>query len=734
MEYYENEAIAASHCLASSVTLHELGSPNMGSCERVREDSMKSNRDTAPNESKTVDRQKQNKQTQLDHSKEALSTNKVKPRPNSRPPFRVGRYVPSDGYLYTSWNFGSVLDEGLRNEHESGCLQNCGAAKMKNGKDIPRDLSASFNGSEAKRVPSRSRERCRSTDCGRRIRHSALILKTDWSHNSCEKDSSKSRSRENSALGTSTDSTSKHSTTNSRTRGGSEEKDRKLGSNSDGHLYVKAKNTKRTRKLSKSSSTGIDEESKKSTETISGKKLQDSGTNRVQNSAKEIRRTFGHKQQRPKSAVLSSKSHGDMLQNNDEPTNRASVSCSNVVDSNRTSKKKLRQKDEGKVAISVRQSRKAVTERTVVASDLKCSEVKKESRFENRVSPEKDLSAVGKSLQRKSKTGKDSNKQCVESRIIKASRVSNEGILSEDSENQCCGNGVELTEDKGICKNTEVGKDSNSRCSDGGEDMCKSKSMSNEGKVDGNTKDRDNELKTEASRSCKETKALERKKIEGSKTLTGRRPSYDAKTQSGKGVKKFQDSTTTKDVKANRKLAFDRRESYSKQLREKNTRNAEQRKKLARVAKRNGMRLQEDSTSSIVVKIKHVKSRRLLRRNVAYVNREQKAHFSKDQKEIETCVLFTVTVHSSIVGGFNPGKTSERSDSLKYNNRSSTLISCLLPAVNSRNKIPMVKSIIVGRASSTLNRVSILSAKKLKWSIFDGMVNYFRFLWSKNCL
>ncbi|XP_028407649.1 uncharacterized protein LOC114530254 isoform X2 [Dendronephthya gigantea] len=195
------------------------------------------------------------------------------------------------------------------------------------------------------------------------------------------------------------------------------------------------------------------------------------------------------------------------------------------------------------------------------------------------------------------------------------------------------------------------------------------------------------------------------------------------------GITKYQHEKKPLDFKMNgqekssRKLAFDRRESYSKQLREKNMRNAELKKKVGIVNKRNGMRLHEDS--AIVAKIKHVKSRRLLKRNVAYVKREQKVHFSKEHDH-ELWVLFTVTLGSSIVDGMPQvdldmpdGRTSP-----DYCKSRRTLLSCVLPEAQRENTIPKVKSVLVRSSRSNLKRLKFLPVKNLRWSLFDGMVTF----------
>jgi hypothetical protein len=207
------------------------------------------------------------------------------------------------------------------------------------------------------------------------------------------------------------------------------------------------------------------------------------------------------------------------------------------------------------------------------------------------------------------------------------------------------------------------------------------------------------------------------KNPEGKRYSSGRRLSG--------GVNKYQYEKKTVDEKStesNRKRAFERRESYSKQLREKNMRNVELKKKVGIVNKRNGVRLQEDS--AITVKIKHVKSRRLLRRNVDYVKREQKVHFSEEHDH-DNWVLFTVTLNSSLLGHASHEGLDlpDGRNSPEFCRPSQALLCCVLPKCG--NVIPKVKNVLVRSPKSNLKRLSLLPVKKLRWSLFDGMVMFF---------
>ena len=198
--------------------------------------------------------------------------------------------------------------------------------------------------------------------------------------------------------------------------------------------------------------------------------------------------------------------------------------------------------------------------------------------------------------------------------------------------------------------------------------------------------------------------------FEAKKTSSGRRFSG--------GVNKYQHERK-ESTESSRKIAFERRESYSKQLREKNLRNVELKKKMGMLNK--GVRLQEDS--AITVKIKHVKSRRLLRRNVAYVKREQKVHFSKEHDH-DTWILFTVTMSSSLVSHVTMAGLDEPDgrNSPEFCKPTKALLSCVLPRYG--NGIPKVKNVLVRNPRSNLKRLSLLPVKKLRWSLFDGMVMY----------
>ena len=207
------------------------------------------------------------------------------------------------------------------------------------------------------------------------------------------------------------------------------------------------------------------------------------------------------------------------------------------------------------------------------------------------------------------------------------------------------------------------------------------------------------------------------KNPEGKRYSSGRRLSG--------GVNKYQYEKKTVDEKStesSRKRAFERRESYSKQLREKNMRNVELKKKVGIVNKRNGVRLQEDS--AITVKIKHVKSRRLLRRNVDYVKREQKVHFSEEHDH-DNWVLFTVTLNSSLLGHASHEGLDlpDGRNSPEFCRSSQALLCCVLPKCG--NVIPKVKNVLVRSPKSNLKRLSLLPVKKLRWSLFDGMVMFF---------
>ena len=204
-----------------------------------------------------------------------------------------------------------------------------------------------------------------------------------------------------------------------------------------------------------------------------------------------------------------------------------------------------------------------------------------------------------------------------------------------------------------------------------------------------------------------------------------KKPSPRRRLSSGISKYSFEKKTVeykaSEQTESNRKLAFARRESYSKQLREKNMRNAELKKKQGMQKRRNDIRLQQDS--AITVKIKHVKSRRLLRRNVAYVKREQKIHFSEEHDH-DSWVLFTVMLSPSIVGhvpqvGLD---VPDGGNSLEFYKPTKAIVSCVLPKPG--NIVPKVKNILVRSPRSHLKRLSLLPVTKLRWSLFDAMVMF----------
>ena len=481
-------------------------------------------------------------------------------------------------------------------------------------------------------------------------------------------------------------------------------------SNSDGHLYVKSKDANRSRKLCKSASLGIDEENqmtegnsgklnKKSKELLAGKKIKCSATNCNQSSTKKAQNAkLGNSRSREegagcidykptKSEPLDASPREKGPGNSDAAAKRPGASSTNGRDSQGSPGKQAllvgNGNGNGKVECVARemQSSKPTSDGNGVSSCafIRCSRTKPKSDFSEKMMPPRAArngsSDAQNALQGKQKDGEASKTNVYNVGEFESGSRSKNDKQNESNKNPCRKDSP--TKSRGPnCQGNKVGERLNKQCYD------EAKKPKDDGS---STKER----------------------------LSGRRCS----------LKKFQESETAKETLAesNRKLAFNRRESYSKQLREKNARNLELCKKLSIVGKRSGLRIQNDLSSPVVVKIKHVKSRRLLKRNVAYVKREQKSRFSKDQNENEGCVLFTVTVGSLLVGACLPDGTFPESRRV-----SGRLLSCLLPGVNSRNRVPMVKRVLIGGAAcSILKRLSVSSAKKLKWSIFDGMVKYF---------
>ena len=153
-----------------------------GKSERSKEVAlMKSNAEKAVKVSEPRDRQSQNKekQSELYSAKEttpSLANARIE-RQNSRPPFRTGRYVPSDGYLYSSLNFGSFAGGG--GEQEADLLRRYGEAARDRRKGKPRVQSTSFNGNGNKKG-SLSRAGTMS-ECGSRLStDSAKCFNIKW--------------------------------------------------------------------------------------------------------------------------------------------------------------------------------------------------------------------------------------------------------------------------------------------------------------------------------------------------------------------------------------------------------------------------------------------------------------------------------------------------------------------------------------------------------------------------
>lgn len=704
MEDFREEAVAASNA-KKSVTRCKLDNSDMGSCkcDRTKNDLRNSNGRFIFKESKAGNHQtrSKNKQNKLDEAKE-----------RARPPFRMGRYVPSDGYLYSSWNRGRVVGDGLGNECEPRSLQNSGTvSRCKRSDKELKVLSASFNGSETKRALSRQRERYRSADCSRQSSESTLKFDRDWFNKFDGLEDLRSSRKEVTTVNTADNRGNFQTEYAVKNSYGSEGNTGITGgkfhvkntSNSDGNLYEKAKTSSRTRSMSKSSSIGINEECKvtenkekyykKSREVISGKNIKGFDTNKNQSSVKKFEEgKLGNSQVKENRNCIDNKCDDSLTCECKEEKITASDACDNYFrGSGSTSKKNqiVKGKDKGKGVGSDVHSSNPVKDRIHVClnSGAKCAQTVKQSSCEGDVQSKKSVSIVQNIPLRENKG-------------------------SQDERNRCCGS----------AKKPEVSRTSKKNKLD--ENI--KKERSDDAKWSERTKSpKKNKLSGRIKNNCF---GDAKKEVQGNRTVEKEKLGVGVKNVCGKTTKKFQGSKKSS-AETNRKLAFDRRERYSKQLREKNMRNFELRKKLPIIGEMNDFRLQQDFSSPVVVKIKQVKSRRLLKRNAPYVKREQKPHFSKDQKDTETCALFTVIIVSSIVGGFNPGNSTQYGrDSWNYIRPYKALLSCLIPGIHSKNRIPLVKTVLVGSACSTLKRLAISSAKKLKWSIFDGMVKYFHLM------
>ena len=771
----------------------------------------------------------QNKQTRSDLGRELLSSREIRGR-TKLPPFRGGRYIPSDGYLYSSWNSDTTDEKSNKSGADKAKRER---AKTQEESKQSRIQSASFHGLEAKRTRPKLRTRCRSTDCGRVTGRDGIRLNHKMSHYGCAREFGHERKpRCRSAdLG----QFSVQDMFNDWSNGSLplQQKDVEKSSinqcacehsstipESRQQLFV---NENPDNELAKQTLTAVDEtasssrpDAKASLDMRNRKtspskekialpeELTENSPTRRKGKVNDIPPGFGSK---------------DRTLEKDKPGTKSSPKRSSknldMTVFKMDALQKSRRGADGTCSSEIkRNNRKSLTDKldksnleNSSAKDVSVSPSRKRQNSPGKIPAGKTRSTSNPLRQGVSKveggcneefasTEKKGDGNCSRmyadvNRKDSAQTKGEMNLARNTSTTDCKTQGnqnpvenktshVEVTTEVGIGVDKTIGDNGTSEgtnfeasCSHGAgnnastrrasgglrtEISCKNCKMSDQLTISDDTKDTGTDkprgsvklqrnYKTKVTkRPSNENKTLEKdqrsnmnkspseknkhsepkkkppekevpslnKDVEGKKTSLGGniKYPYEKKAMDYKGKGQSTESS--------RKLAYERRESYSKQLREKNMRNALLKKRMGQlVNKRSGVRLQENS--AITVKIKHVKSRRLLRRNVAYVKREQKEHFSQEHDH-DSWVLFTVTLGSSLdaPAGLKAGLDTPDGRNCCKSNK--TFISCVLPRYG--NIIPKVKVALVGSPKSNLKRLSLLPVKRLRWSLFDGMVMY----------
>ena len=721
----------------------------------------------------------QNKEIRSDFGKEFFPANpskEIRGRSSKLPPFRAGRYIPSDGYLYSSWNFGiteEVCDEKGKDVKLKSRVDKALSERISAKGEVKetRIQSASFHGLETKRTRPRLRMRCRSTDCSRPSGQDRIMLNGKISSNGCvralsegKKSRVKCRSADLSSL------TIQHETNYRGSKSTPSIENSSFGSclskqnSKEDKVSIKKFDTQLSRKENGKDSKKTDSLQKTAHET--GMDAIDANANSPstrKNSSNLI------KSCKQKSNVKTS-------QINCDTTNKDTVSLSSR--NGQTS----RAKTEKGVSTPKPSSQKPYPQKNE-KKKLNANRSLSPSKHENS-SIAKDLEAVNicrKPASSETNVVEECSKICTNINQIHSTHIQPETKSDHDTEtldstiekDNCEANRdkkVEGTVDvqnktQRTCTDDAVFRDTNmiSSCSDntGNNDMPAGQFKKGPTAISSESFGKsDIVIKTSDTKDCVKEKLSRNLKLQGNKkTKVTNRPSKENRTTSENsrsdlnknasekdqlpnmsrnpeakktssgwklsgGVNKYEYEKKSESTESSRKLAFQRRESYSKQLREKNMRNVELKKKMGIINK--GVRLQEDS--GITVKIKHVKSRRLLRRNVAYVKREQKLHFSKEHDH-DTWILFTVTMSSSLVRHVTPAglDVPDGRNSPQFCKSAKALLSCVLPQCG--NVVPKVKSVLVRSSKSNLKRLFFLPVKKLRWCLFDGMVMYLVWLY-----
>ncbi len=741
----------------------------------------------------------ENKLARSDFGKELFPTNsprEVRGR-TKLPPFRIGRYVPSDGYLYSSWSFAitdEICDEkgkDVESKNRMDKAKNKRVAAKEEAKET-RIQSASFHGLETERARPKLRTRCRSTDCSRVAGQNGIRLSSkisncmrelgdgkksrikclsadisklsvqddlnyhDTGSSPCIRDSSTKNNR-NSKERNSLENTLS-STDNSPTRKGkTKENKHEFGSclssskgKTSSRRFNPGSSTKRT--VNGNEKTASDVDSLQRTTQVKGIDVTDlsvnnpsvrtnvDSTNRLEisplRSGKKNEDTSGsssrNEQNSPsktgKSKAISTASPQlDGKEVNTDVSHSPSRNEQNIVGKAFEVEKKC-----SKASSS---DEKNVGNCSKVSTDI--SQVDS-TQIDTKIKPDQHINILDCKTREKENSAENKSNEVegitdVENGVEKTSLCDTifedtnmKANCSDDIEN--VGLSASQPNETLAAVNGKTNKDSKTcDTKDSGQDRPRANVKLQRNNKNKLTKKPSNEKKTSendhSSADLNKNSSQKDKLSNLSKNPEGK--NYSPGRRFSGGNNKYQYEKKTVDCKvaeqstaeSSRKLAFQRRESYSKQLREKNMRNAELKKKVGMVNKGNGVRLQEDS--AVTVKIKHVKSRRLLRRNVAYVKREQKIHFSQEHDH-DSWILFTVTLDSALVGHHTGLDLPDGRNSPELCKPAKALLCCVLPKCG--NVIPKVKNVLVRSQKSNLKRLSLLPVKKLRWCLFDAVV------------
>ena len=713
-----------------------------------------------PNKGKTKGKhctEDQNKEVRSGFGKvffPANSLKEIRGRTSKLPPFRAGRYIPSDGYLYSSWNFG--IPEKICDEKGKDVKSRNGVDRAMNEKisakgeaKETRIQSASFHGLETKRTRPRLRTRCRSTDCSRPTGQDGTRLNGKISSHGCVRALSEGKKSRIKCRSADFGSLSIQNETNccgnesTPSIGNFSLKEKVQDNRHEFGSCLSKQNSKEDKVSSKKFDTQLplkqNGKNCKKTDSLQ-KTTHEAGMDAIDANANspDTRKNSNHHHESHKQRSNVQISCGDT-------TNKDTGSFSNR-------NQKISPAKIGKGVSTSKPSSQKPSPQNNEKKKLNVNGGCSPSKHENN-SVAKDLEAENmcrKPASSKTNVVEECSKLCTDINQVHSTQIQTEVKSDHDIETldfTIEKDGCEENKDKEVEGTPDV-QNMISSCSDntGNNDVPDGKFNKETTATHSQSSGKSNEVtKTSDTKDCVTEKLRGNDKLQrNNKTKVTKRPSNEKTSENGPsdmnrnpevkkassgrrlsgGVNKYRYEKKSESTESSRKLAFQRRESYSKQLREKNMRNVELKKKMGIIDK--GVRLQEDS--AITVKIKHVKSRRLLRRNVAYVKREQKVHFSKEHDH-DTWILFTVTMSSSLVDHVSPAglDAPDGRNSPELGKPAKALLSCVLPKC--RNVIPKVKSVLVRSPKSNLKRLFFLPIKKLRWCLFDGMVMFLVWLY-----